>query len=100
MIAEVPTMTIDLVYFENNTSSLHDEFLAHRLGLIPLTSATFGDFNYANECTCLEGCDRCRVEFYLSVTCTQDQTDVTTADLKVKSKHPDVVPVDIANAPK
>lgn len=36
MIAEVPSVAAEYVYFMNNTSVIQDEVLAHRIGLVPL----------------------------------------------------------------
>lgn len=36
LLAEVPTVGLESIYLYDNTSIIHDEVLAHRLGLIPL----------------------------------------------------------------
>ena len=38
MISEVRTLAIDLVSIEENTSVLFDEFIAHRIGMLPIWS--------------------------------------------------------------
>ncbi|XP_059317076.1 DNA-directed RNA polymerases II, IV and V subunit 3-like [Lycium barbarum] len=100
MIAEVPTIAIDLVEIEVNSSVLNDEFISHRLGLVPLTSERAMSMRFSRDCDACDGdgqCEYCSVEFYLRVKCLSDQTlDVTSKDL-LSSDHT-VVPVDYTDA--
>ncbi|CAH9114966.1 unnamed protein product [Cuscuta europaea] len=100
MIAEVPTIAIDLVEIECNSTVLNDEFLSHRLGLIPLTSERAMSMRFSRDCDACDGdgqCEFCSVEFYLRVKCLGDQTlDVTSKDL-LSSDHT-VVPVDYSDS--
>jgi len=70
MICEVPTLCIDLVDIEDNSCSLLDEILAHRLGLIPLRSSErpMSEFNFSHACDCDDYCEKCAVEFVLDVS--------------------------------
>ena len=68
MIAEVPTLAIEFVQIEENTSALQDEFLAHRLGLIPIQSLKpMAAWNFTHSCECDGYCDNCSVHFSLDV---------------------------------
>lgn len=95
MISEVPTMAIDKVEIVSNTTVLHDDFVAHRLGLIPLTSryAMFSadeqpPFTYNRDCACMVSCPRCTVNFELDVKCISDETlKVTSKYLKSEAPH-------------
>lgn len=68
IMAEVPTLAIDLVEIESNTSVLADEFLAHRLGLIPLSAKNIDDMLYTRDCDCDQYCDNCAVVLRLNAS--------------------------------
>ncbi|KAL5528446.1 hypothetical protein ACEPAF_7582 [Sanghuangporus sanghuang] len=92
MMADVPTIAIDIVEIETNTSVLPDEFIAHRLGMVPLMSTNCDEsIRYNRDCTCDEYCDFCSVKLMLNVSCTEG-----SGNLDVTSEHLDVVPPDYA----
>jgi len=88
ILSEVPSMAIEIVNIEDNTTVLFDEFIAHRMGLLPLGSHHLGDlptdggFVEHKDCDCDDGCANCSVEFKLDVTNTEDKIrNVTHFDL-------------------
>ncbi len=79
MVNEIPILAIDTVDFEENSSALYDEIIAHRLALIPLK---FDPklYEFKDKCKCGgKGCSRCTVELTLE---KEGPCSVTAADLK------------------
>lgn len=78
MIAEIPTLAIENVFVENNTSVIQDEVLAHRLGLIPFDGGREGLHSFlkwykkppAGEDQYSNCFDWNTVKLELDVTCT------------------------------
>ncbi|CAF0897955.1 unnamed protein product [Adineta ricciae] len=99
MIAETPTVAIDSVHIESNTTVLFDEFLAHRIGLIPIYCEELVDkMIYHRDCSCDEFCPQCSVEFTLNVRNQEEQTkNVTSADLIPSNQHVMPVPTKAKN---
>lgn len=97
IIAEVPTMAVDMVQVTENTSPLFDEFIVHRLGLIPLISEDIDNYNFPLKCNCKEGCEKCKVDYDIIVKCDEnnksDAIEVTSDDIKPKNKDIKVKPV-------
>ncbi|KAL6949044.1 45 kDa subunit of RNA polymerase II [Hanseniaspora vineae] len=86
MIAEIPTLAIDTVEIDSNTSVLADEFLSHRLGLIPLVSTDIDDLAYNRDCFCEDYCDKCSVILELNaIGESESTTNVYARDLQVVS---------------
>ena len=82
LIAETPTMALELIDIYENTSVLHSDFICHRLGLLPLNSNTVDKIIFKHECDCEHCCERCSVHFKCDVTNdTHKNITVTNGDL-------------------
>jgi DNA-directed RNA polymerase subunit D len=91
-ISEVATLAIDDVVILENSSVMHDEALAHRLGLIPLRTDP-GRFVMPHECDCKStlGCSKCRVLLVLNAEAKEKTVAVTSGELV--SEDDKVIPV-------
>ena len=86
MIADIPTVAIDMVEIQANTTALPDEFLSHRLGMIPLISTNCDNVLVDHrDCPCEDGCDRCSIELSLHARCTTSGTMEVTSKGMIRS---------------
>lgn len=85
-------MAIDDVIIIENSSHMHDEILAHRLGLIPLKT-DLDTYVLPEKCTCKSelGCIKCRVTLTLDAEAVDAPRIVFSGELV--SDNPDVVPL-------
>jgi DNA-directed RNA polymerase II subunit RPB3 len=98
-------VAIEMIEIETNTTVLPDEFIAHRLGMVPLQSSNcdeairytrvrpfpppahrVGIIQILQDCICLAGCAFCSMMLVLNVACHDDNT------MDVTSNHLEVVP--------
>jgi len=81
-ISEVPTLAIDDVVILENSSVMHDEAVAHRLGLIPLRTG-LNRFVMPQDCDCKStlGCSKCRVLLVLDSEAMEKTKIVTSGEL-------------------
>ncbi len=88
LIANVPTMAIEDIEMRKNSSVLYDEIIAHRLGLLALTT-DLKTYDLKEECKCEgKGCAKCQAALTLSA-----KGPVTVYASEIKSKDPKIKPV-------
>jgi len=128
MIAEVVTLAIDVVTFEENTTVLKDEVIAHRLGMFPIkysyrpgatrlrddiARAMASDrdvqrrFRFNRDCDCDAHCGWCAATFSLDVSfdsraasrpVQERETPLVVSSRDLVCGDSDVCSVDFANA--
>ncbi|TFF93680.1 MAG: DNA-directed RNA polymerase subunit D [Promethearchaeota archaeon] len=92
LLTEIPVMAIDEVIILKNDSPLYDEIVAHRLGLIPLTT-DLEVYKLPRECECGGyGCPLCQVSLTCEITNDTNQSKIIYSK-DLKSNDPKVVPV-------
>lgn len=87
IISLVPTLAIEKIEFTENSSTLYDEIVALRVGLIPLKT-DLKTYNTRESCTCKnKGCSKCTVK----LTLKKQGPGVAYAE-DLKSSDPEIVP--------
>ena len=87
-ISEVQTLAIDDIVILENSSVMHDEAIAHRLGLIPLKTE-LNRFVLPDKCDCKNtlGCSKCRVLLILDAESLEKTQLVTSGNLVSEDEY-------------
>jgi DNA-directed RNA polymerase subunit D len=84
MLSEIPTLAVDSVDFVENSSTIFDEIIAHRLSLVPIVTdpETFS-LPSLHDCPDPEnGCPQCLITLVLDVHAKDKQIYAYSGDLK------------------
>ncbi|MFH1456198.1 MAG: DNA-directed RNA polymerase subunit D [archaeon] len=90
IVNKVPTMAIQTITFTDNSSAMYDEMLAHRLGLVVLTT-DLKSYNLPSECKCKDaGCAMCELKITMDVEGPKNvyAEDLKSTDPNIKPFHP------------
>lgn len=92
MVAEVPIMTVDDIFYFDNSSLVPDEVLAHRIGFVPLKT-NLESYVLPEECDCEAelGCPKCRAVLTMDAEAKDDTVTVYSGDLV--PEDPSIAPV-------
>jgi DNA-directed RNA polymerase subunit D len=93
-LSDVPSMAVDFAYFYDNNTGIHDEIIAHRLGLLVLRSDTaLGKYKEPEECRGAEPPNPdCFVDLYLEKEVREGEPGVYVKASDISSSDPDVKP--------
>jgi DNA-directed RNA polymerase subunit D len=82
MVSEVPTMTIEDIFYFDNSSLVPDEILANRIGFVPLKT-DLDSYILPEDCDCEAelGCPKCRAVLTMDVENTGNSITVYSGDL-------------------
>lgn len=89
MMESVPTMAIEEVTFHKNDGALYDEMLAHRLGLVPLTTDLKG-YEIKKPEDEVNAKNSIKLTLSAKGPCTVYSGDLKSKDPKVKPVFPDM----------
>ncbi len=84
MLSEIPTLAFDSIDFVENSSTIFDEILAHRLALTPIVTDP-ETFSLPDEHNCPDpehGCPQCLITFVLDKQAKDKPTNVYSGDLQ------------------
>lgn len=95
MSSRVPTIAIDFVEFKDNSGILYDEMVAHRMGMIPLTTDSETYRLPQEQWDEPTGNPREEVELTLSVSAGKQEVvvkakDFKSKDAKIQPVHPEM----------